>query len=345
MAHNLNYNENLQRHAFFSVKEKAWHNLGVVIDSYPTSAEAIQFAGLNFEVQKQPLFTVRYNADGQAMDHEKNVSTHFATMRMDTHEILGIVGNKYQVVQNAEAFTFFDAIVGGGDGIFYETAGALGNGEKIFITAKLPDYIKVGSKDVIEKYIFLTTSHDGSGAITAAFTPIRIVCNNTLNAALKNMSNCVTIRHTLNASQQLTQAHKVMQIATYQADKLTQVFNKWANTRVTDAEVKKLIGLAMSPTPEAFTAIASNNTAFEFSRQFEEVTGQIFEYAATAESQQLNTTKGTLFGVYNAITGYYQNVADYKSQDAKLKSIMFGTALSRTQKAFELCQNAKDFLN
>lgn len=86
------------------------------------------------------------------------------------------MGKDYLIVQNAEAFEFFDAIVGNGNGIQYETAGALGNGERIFITAKLPDYIRVGNgDDVVEKYIFLTTSHDGSGSITAAFTPIRIV--------------------------------------------------------------------------------------------------------------------------------------------------------------------------
>jgi hypothetical protein len=86
-------------------------------------------------------------------------------------------------------------------------------GERIFITTKLPGYIKVGGDDLIEKYLFLTTSHDGFGSITAAFTPIRIVCNNTLNAALSNCSNSIKIRHTQNAKERLEQAHKVMGIA------------------------------------------------------------------------------------------------------------------------------------
>ena len=90
----------------------------------------------------------------------------------------GVVGKDYHIVQNIDAFAFFDSIVGGKDGILYETAGALGKGEKIFITAKLPDYIHVGKSDLIEQYLFLTTSHDGGGSITAAFTPVRIVCNN-----------------------------------------------------------------------------------------------------------------------------------------------------------------------
>lgn len=99
------------------------------------------------------------------------VPDYFATLRTDTSDVLGVVGKDYQIVQNNEAFSFFDSIVGG-NGILYETAGALGKGERIFITAKLPDYIRVGKEDLIEKYLFLTTSHDGSGSITAAFTPI-----------------------------------------------------------------------------------------------------------------------------------------------------------------------------
>jgi len=119
---------------------------------------------------------------------------------------------------------FFDAIVGG-DGIMYETAGALGKGERIFITAKLPDYIKVGNDDLIEKYLFLTTSHDGTESITIAFTPVRIVCNNTLNAALGNCSNVLKIRHTSNAKAQLKEAHKVMGMVNTLSPLMEQAFN------------------------------------------------------------------------------------------------------------------------
>src|SRR6187549_740059 len=223
MAHNIHLNEQTGKHSFFSVREKAWHGLGQVVQDYPTSKEAIHFAGLNYTVEKRKLFTL----SSENVNPEIEVPDFYATLRTDTNDVLGVVGKDYEVMQNEDAFSFFDAIVGGDDGIQYETAGALGKGERIFITAKLPDYIKVGSDDLIEKYLFLTTSHDGFGSIMAAFTPVRIVCNNTLNAALRNHSNSIKIRHTANAKDRLEEAHKVMGISNQLSAQLEQVFNSW----------------------------------------------------------------------------------------------------------------------
>lgn len=221
----------------------------------------------------------------------------------------------------------------------------MGNGERIFITAKLPDYIKVGRNDLIEQYIFLTNAHDGSAPITAAFTPIRIVCNNTLNMAMRNMSNSITIRHTSDAKTRLDQAHKIMGISNNLASQLNTIFNRWAKIRITDPELLRLIRIAMAPNKEIFEAVATGNNNAEFSKQFEEVCTQVYEYAQTSETQQMQTTAGTLFGAYNAITGYYQNVKEYKNGDYKFNSIMYGTGLNRTKKAFDLCLNANDYLN
>ena len=136
MAHNINFNEQTGKHSFFSIKEKAWHGLGQIVQDYPTSTEALKFAGLDYVVSKEDIYTTSYNCDGQPMGFTKRIITHFATMRKDTGDVLGVVGKDYEIVQNKDAFTFFDSIVGG-DGIQYETAGALGQGERIFITAKL----------------------------------------------------------------------------------------------------------------------------------------------------------------------------------------------------------------
>ena len=135
MAHQLYLDEQSGKFSFFSVKEKAWHGLGQIVEQYPTSTEALQFAGLDYEVTKENLFTACYNSDGELMDNTTNVKSHFATMRKDTGAVLGIVGKDYEIVQNKDAFAFFDSIVSG-DEIQYETAGALGKGERIFITAK-----------------------------------------------------------------------------------------------------------------------------------------------------------------------------------------------------------------
>lgn len=345
MAHNINRNELTGKDSFFTVKEKAWHGLGQVLEDYPTAAEAITLAGLDYQVVKQPIFTQTQEYQIGVTDEMQEIKSHFATMRTDTNQILGIVGSKYEVVQNSEAFTFFDALATPENGIQYETAGALGDGEKIFITAKMPEVIKVGRKDIIEEYIFLTTSHDGSGSIMAAFTPIRIVCNNTLNMALKNHSNAVYIKHTANASEKLKEAARIISIADKTSLTLELLFNSWAKVKLNDMEVKKLINLAMAPNKEVFEAVATNNKAFEFSRQYEEVCGQVWEYAQSSPTQQLETTAGTLFGAYNAVTGYYQNVNQYKTPTAKLNSIMFGTGLDRTKKAFEICEMAHQFLN
>ncbi len=343
MAHNLNFNNRTGRYSFFSVKEKAWHGLGQIVEQYPTSEEAIKYAGLDYEVIKSPLFTqgrtISIGDSGELIEaNDILVPNSFATLRTDTNTPLGVVGTDYHIVQNREAFAFFDAIVGGGDGILYETAGTLGNGERIFITAKLPDYIRVGNgDDITEKYIFLTTSHDGSGSITAAFTPIRIVCQNTLNASLRNMSNVVRIKHTAGAKQRLENAHKVMGLANTLSNQLQDIFNNWTKVRVTDSEVRKLIQLALCPNKETLIQLEKGNYD-EISTVFKNTVDDAFAYAMISDTQQMDTTKGTLFGAYNAVTGYYQNVRNYKNSEAKLQSIvMGGTAQLKTQKAFELC--------
>ncbi|MBG6063310.1 phage/plasmid-like protein (TIGR03299 family) [Flavobacterium sp. CG_9.1] len=339
MAHNINYNKQTEKHSFFSTKEKAWHNLGQIVDDYPTSAEAIKFAGLDYEVEKRKLFTScseGINLDNETTHNKIEVPNYFSTVRTDNDTILGVVGKDYQIVQNRDAFSFFDSIVSG-DGILYETAGALGKGERIFITAKLPDYIRVGNDDLIEKYLFLTTSHDGSGSITAAFTPIRIVCANTLNAAMNNKTNTVRIRHTSNAKQRLEQAHKVMGISDMLSVQMESIFNHWTKVRITDSEVKKLIQSALVPNKETLKTIQDGKEE-ELSTCFVNMVDSAFEYAMSDPTQLMDTTKGTVFGAYNAVTGYFQNVRNYKDDEAKLTSLLMGgTGQIRTQSAFNLC--------
>lgn len=287
MAHNINYNEQTGRYSFFSVKEKAWHGLGQIVEQYPTSKEAIKHAGLDYEVVKSPLFT-----------NGSEIITDFNHLEMN---------------QN---------------------------------TLEVPNYIRVGNgDDVTEKYIFLTTSHDGSGSITAAFTPIRIVCQNTLNASLRNMTNVVRIKHTSGAKQRIENAHKIMGLANTLSIQLENIFNNWTKVRVTDQEVKKLIQLALCPNKETFDLL-KKGAEDEVSTLFKNTVEDAFSYAMLSDTQQMDTTKGTLYGAYNAVTGYFQNVRNYKNDEAKLQSIVLGgTAQVKSQKAFELCTDFSQFGN
>ena len=134
-----------------------------------------------------------------------------------------------------------------------------------------------------------------SGSIAAAFTPVRIVCNNTLNAALTTMTNCIKIRHTQSATDKLKQAHQVMGIANSLSDELSGIFNQWARVRITDKAVLKLVQQAMAPSKEVLQKVLAG-VEDEHSTYFKNVCQDICEYAFTSHTQQTATTKGSLFG-------------------------------------------------
>lgn len=332
MAHNMNFNEQTGKFSFYSVKEKAWWNGGHIAEQYENSAEVLKKSQLDYTVVKSP---VTYSFPSG----KKEVSeTDFYTFRADTEQILGTsLDADYTVVQNVEAFSFFDSIAKG-EGILYETAGALGNGERIFITAKLPSYIRVGNNDVIENYLFLTLYHNGKPGL-AALTPTRIVCNNTLNTAIGNCTNAVKIVHKPDVQFQLQQAHKIMGMVNTLTPLLDQAFNQWAKVKITDKQLQRLIQIAMSPDKETLSHIRDGKEELTSGRYRNMVFGAC-GYAAVADSQQLETTKGTLFGAYNAVTGYFQNVRDYNSAEDKINSIIYGgSAQKKAQIAFNLCES------
>jgi phage/plasmid-like protein (TIGR03299 family) len=329
--HNIHFNQQTGKHSFYSRKEIAWHTYGQISDKDLPSREVLIQSQLAYPVEKCPLI-YRLPSGKEIVSPEK-----FFTFRTDTEEILGDnVTADYHIVQNVDAFSFFDSITQG-EGIIYETAGALGKGERIFITAKLPNYIKVADNDIIEQYLFLTTSHDGKESITVAFTPVRIVCNNTLNAAMGNCSNVVRIRHTASAEQQLKDAHKVMGMVNTLSPLMEQSFQHWAKTPITDEQVQKLIQMALAPNKETLDNIRDGKGEGN-SATYRNQVYSAFGYAMSADTQDMDTTRGTVFGAYNAITGYFQNVRSYKSDEDKINSILCGgTAQKRGQTAFELC--------
>lgn len=317
--HNLNFNNG--RHSFVSAKEPAWHKCGTILDHVFTAREAIEYGGLDFEVEKQRLFTER------GID----VPNYFATVREDTRDILGLVGNDYTILQNREVFSFFDNIVGQGQAI-YETAGCLGKGNILFVTAKLPKTIKVNGDSPVENYLVLASSHDGSMAITVYFTPVRVVCQNTLNASLGQCSNKFFMKHTQNVKERFAEAAGMMGIHSGYLDMLEQAFNLLNDKRVSDQEVKHIISSCMLNREEIKKLAMTGEV--EFSTRKENMIGELMNYYFTAS--ELNSIRGNAYGVYNAVTGFLQNAKNFRSDDQKVKSlIMGGTGYLYTQKVFD----------
>lgn len=325
-----------------NINEKPWHGLGTFVDKAMTSAEAIKLAGLDYHVAKSQAYV---NIKGKFT----KIPEKYATVRTDNGAVLGgMVGARYQPVQNVEVFDFFDAIVGSNTAMF-ETAGALGAGEVIFVTAKLPSNIvlkKNGKEDVIEQYLFLKNSHDGSSAIICDFTPVRIVCNNTLQLALSGKStNRVYIKHTNNAQERLREAHKIMGMIDKSSKEISLAFNKMVNVKVTDQKLKEYIAGVMSPRSEMISLADFDKF---YSSKVIKLTDEIFEYAQSNVSQTIVTAEGTLFGAYNAITGYYQNMKEYDDINDKMGSLIMydgGTAKKRSEKAFNMAVDLMGGIN
>jgi len=173
------------RAEMFYVGEVPWHGLGTRVEGSATSEVAIQAAGLDWDVTTEPL----YLADGRPVDR-------MACIRSDTKAILGTVSPRYCPVQNRDAFTFLDSLTMANE-LHYETAGSLGQGERVWMLARVPGELRVaGTDDVTKPYLLLTNCHDGTGALRCLFTGVRVVCNNTLMRATRNQSEGLHLRHT-----------------------------------------------------------------------------------------------------------------------------------------------------
>lgn len=195
MAHNIE--------TMFYNREVPWHGLGTRLENPPTSEEALVAAGLDWKVIQKPIYTTN---DGVSTP----ISGYRANIRDTDNKVLGIVTDKYKIVQNVEAFEFVDNLLG--EGVRFETAGSLLGGQKVWLLAILPNKYKA-IDDVIAPYLCFTNSHDGSGAIRVVLTPTRVVCNNTLNIALKNAHRSWSCVHKGNIQAKLEEARKTLVLA------------------------------------------------------------------------------------------------------------------------------------
>ena len=217
-----------------------------------------------------------------------------------------------------------------------KSAGSLGYGCTVFLTAKLPGHIRIGRDDLIDQYLFLSSTHDGTGSITIAFTPIRVYCANTLQTALKDCHNAIKIRHTACAAEKLKSAHLMLGLTNTLSIEFEAIFNRWSRIRISDPELKQLIRLAIAPKREALEPSPATRE-LELSSRSDNVVSAVWEYALSDPTQLTAETRGTLYGFYNAIGGYYQHVCHYRDEERKFRSMIYGNALQKTQSAFSLC--------
>ncbi len=176
MAHEIDFTTQAQGSAMFAY-QPAWHGFGTVVQDAQTSADALRIAGLDWEVRLTDLAAIMPDGSHQPID------THRATMRTDTGRALGAVGLRYQPLQNRDAFAWMDEVVGESLAIWH-TCGSLRGGKRVWMLAKLPGNLEVTDRDVLDKYVLITNSHDGTGAVRLFPTSVRVVCANTLRLAL-----------------------------------------------------------------------------------------------------------------------------------------------------------------
>lgn len=317
MSHHLNIRSD-GRASMMYVGEAPWHGLGVRLPKLATSAEAIEAAGLDYHVDKKPLFTK------SAGKRQLEVPDHFCTIRRDTGDILGVVGKRYTVLANKDAFTCFDALVGEGEAIF-ETAGALGKGETIWLLAKLPGYIRIGRHDEVKKYLLLTNSHDGSSMVRTKLSPVRVVCNNTLSSALSGSEQEIRIRHTPSAVDRLQEAHKLLGLTNQLYQELEMIFNRMSVKRITE---RQLIEFVKSLVPD--------NEEASFNTRTENIRSKILELNETGAGSEYS--RGSLWGAVNAVSEFTDHVQNSKDPMKRLNSVWFGGGEKLKLRAFQLAQ-------
>lgn len=301
-----------------------WHKLGTQLEGPATAREAIEAASLDWNVVKEPLL---YQPSGK---RAVQIKGKFAVVpgngwRKKLRPVLGIVGSQYEPLQNRDAFAFFDPIVGQDEAV-YHTAGALGNGERVWILAKLPDSITVVGDDVTHKYLLLSNSHDGGSAVQIKFTPIRVVCQNTLSMAL-GRGRALRVSHTKDMYERLRQAERLLGIVKTRYQNIGLTFQAMTRVHLDNARLQVYL-CTVFPDPddktneEAMARVTRDRTRAEFF--FDEGRGN-----------RAKGVEGTLWAAYNGVVEYVDYGGTHGSQDTQLKSIWFGDGYSIKARAFQ----------
>lgn len=231
--------------SMFYVRETPWHGLGTRVMEAPASKEALILAGLDWKVLQEPVYT----------QSEELIHGYKANVRDYDRKVLGVVTDRYKVIQNEEAFSFTDALLG--EGVRYETAGSLQGGRRVWLLARLPhEYIINGEQ--ISPYLVFSNTHDGSGAIKVALTPIRVVCQNTLNLALDTARRSWSMVHTGDVQGKLEEAKNTLFLAERYMASLGREFEALRKKKLSEKQILDYIELLL-PMDETFTGIQKKN--------------------------------------------------------------------------------------
>lgn len=317
MAHNLEIRNNEASMAY--VGERPWHGLGTEVQKAMTAEEALRIARLDFSVVKHPIFNPLNNSE---------IENFFATIRLDTKDVLGIVKGDYRVVQNRDLFTVLDPLVSRSEAI-YHTAGVMGKGQRVWLLAKLPENIvlknKAGKEDVIEEYVLLTNSHDGNSTGKALMTPVRVVCNNTLTWAINGATNVVSVRHTSGAKEKLAEASKLLGLAKKYYAETGELLNKFTLVRFSEAQLSSFVDqlLNVKATLNQYNEIEEKVSAAK-----QKAKSSIIELYHSGAGAEL--FEGTAYNYLQAVTEFVSHHKDTRGD--RVNSMMFGAGATMRQK-------------
>jgi phage/plasmid-like protein (TIGR03299 family) len=332
MAHNLMTRSGSTEKAMFYVRKDGvpWHKLGRAVEGALTAKEAIVEAGLDFEIDKSDVFT-----GGTIIEGYKAVN------RVDKdgkRTVLSIMGEDYFAESPREAFAFFDGVVASGDAKF-TTAGAIGKGERIWIQAEVSKCeIRIeGTDDLTKPFLLLVDSYNGANSRRMLFSPVRVVCENTVNAALRQGAGTgVSIRHTKNAAEAIMEARRNLGIALKYFDSFRTLSNGLAKKQVNAAGLKTFLE-TLVPTPKGKDGADKTKGT-----RIEGVRGQITQLFEKGRGNDAPKIKGSYWALYNGVTefvDYYRGTRgenDAARESNRLESVWFGSGARMKEEAFDL---------
>jgi phage/plasmid-like protein (TIGR03299 family) len=336
MSHGITSSDSM-----YSVRELPWHGLGAVLDEYPASIdEALQKAGLGWRVTHGDVLVVKRAdwTDDFGIEHPAELipARGFkANLREDTGEVLGIVSDEYEVVDNIDAFRFLDALIG--SEMRFETAGSLWGGRRVWVLARLPEYVELGG-DLSATYIYVANSHDGSMAVTAAVTPIRIVCANTLGAALRqaeyglSAQRTFRFRHAGNLQAKFVEARKVLGMTIDYQKQFKQLADRLALEPISEHTLERSVLRHIWVIDEDMGKLARANRE----RAIESVVA-IFRGRGSAGDTSGNSP-GTKWVAFNAIAEHLDYGRRYTARTNQVQRSFEDTSLK--QRALELIRTA-----